>query len=113
MTERGRAAGTHELCKGLLAQGSTPQERFDAQGNAFDTDAFRSRVHVPLLGWLRGRPIPPANLMAPLALHYNRMVERVSVVPDLRPHIARTPGPSWVWDDFCASFAARDAAPPQ
>ena len=96
MTERGRAAGTHELCQGLLAQGLTPQELFDAQGNAFDTDAFRSRVQVPLLGWLGGRPIPPANLMAPLALrhHYNRMVERVSVDPDLRPHLARTPGPS-------------------
>ena len=95
--------------------GLTPQELFDAQGNAFDTDAFRSRVQVPLLGWLGGRPIPPANLMAPLALrhHYNRMVERVSVDPDLRPHIARTPGPSWVWDDYCTSFAAREAAPPQ
>ena len=115
VTERGRAAGTHELCQGLLAQGLTPQELFDAQGNAFDTDAFRSRVQAPVLAWLGGQPLPPASLMAPLALrhHYSRMVERVSVDPDLRPHIAITPGPTWVWDDFCTSFAAHEAAPPQ
>ena len=52
--------------------------------------------------------------MPPLALrrHYDQMVERVSVDPELRPHIAVTPGPAWVWDDFCISFAAREAAPP-
>ena len=115
VTERGRAAGIHELCQGLLAQGLTPQELFDAQGNAFDTDAFRSRVQTPLLAWLNGLPLPPADLMAPraLRLHYDHMVERVAADPDLRPHVAVTPGPAWVWDDFCTSFAAREAAPPQ
>jgi hypothetical protein len=111
--ERSRASGTYELCQGLLAQGLTLQEMFDAQGNAFDPDAFRSRVQAPLLGWLRGRPLPPADLMPPLALrrHYDQMVERVSVDPELRPHIAVTPGPPWVWNDFCTSFAALGAAP--
>ena len=115
VTERGRAAGIHELCQGLLAQGLTPQELFDAQGNAFDTDAFRSRVQAPLLAWLGGRRLPPADLMAPraLRLHYDHMVERVAADPDLRPHIAVTPGPAWVWDDFCTSFADLEAAPPQ
>ena len=113
--ERSRASGTYELCQGLLAQGLTLQEMFDAQGNAFDPDAFRSRVQAPLLGWLRGRPLPSADLMSPLALrrHYDQMVERVSVDPELRPHIAVTPGPPWVWNDFCTSFAAHGAAPPR
>ena len=115
VTERGRAAGTHELCLGLLAQGLTPQELFDAQGNAFDPDAFRARVQAPLLDWLRGRPLPHADLMPPHTLrqHYDQMVERVSVNPELRPHIAATPGPPWVWNDFCNSFAVRGAAPPR
>jgi hypothetical protein len=93
----------------------TPQELFDAQGNAFDTDAFRSRVQAPLLAWLSGLPLPPADLMTPraLRLHYDHMVERVAANPDLRPHIAVTPGPAWVWDDFCTSFAAHEAAPPR
>ena len=113
--ERSRASGTYELCQGLLAQGLTLQEMFDAQGNAFDPDAFRSRVQAPLLGWLRGRPLPSADLMSPLALrrHYDQMVERVSADPELRPHIAVTPGPPWVWNDFCTSFAAHGAAPPR
>ena len=115
VAERGRAAGIHDLCQGLLAQGLTTQELYDAQGNAFDADAFRSRVQVPLIAWLGGQPLPPANLMPPTALrrHYDLLVERVSTQVDLRPHIAITPGPRWVWNDFCTSFAAQDAAPHQ
>ena len=54
-----------------------------------------------------------ADDLPPLALrrHYDQMVERVSVDPELRPHIAVTPGPPWVWNDFCTSFAALGAAP--
>ena len=59
VAERGRAAGIHDLCQGLLAQGLTTEELFDAQGNAFDADAFRSRVQAPVLAWLEGRPTPP------------------------------------------------------
>ena len=58
-TERGRAAGIHELCQGLLAQGLTTDALFDAQGNAFDIDAFRSHVQAPVLAWLGGLPTPP------------------------------------------------------
>ena len=70
-TERGRAAGIHELCQGLLAQGLTSDELFDAQGNAFDIDAFRSRVQEPVLAWLGGLPTPrcpdaPRRLATPL-----------------------------------------------
>ena len=43
VTERGRAAGIHDLCQGFIAQGLTTEELYDAQGNAFDADAFRSR----------------------------------------------------------------------
>ena len=68
VTERSRASGTYELCQGLMAQGLTPQAMFDAQGNAFDPDAFRSRIQAPLLEWLRGIPFTPADLMAPMAL---------------------------------------------
>ena len=115
IAERGRAAGIHELCQGLLAYGLTPQELYDAQGNAFDADAFRSRVQAPLLAWLGGQPLPPANLMPPTALrrHYDALVQRASAQVDLPPHIAVTPGPSWVWNDFCTSFAALEAAPLQ
>jgi hypothetical protein len=113
VTERGRAAGIHDLCQGLLAQGLTNEELFDAQGNAFDADAFRSRVQAPVLAWLEGRPTPHADLMPPAALrrHYDQLVARVSQDADLRPHIAVTPGPTWVWEDFCNSFAAQVAAP--
>jgi hypothetical protein len=53
--------------------------------------------------------MPPHTLRQ----HYDQMVERVSVHQELRPHIAATPGPPWVWNDFCNSFAVRGAAPPR
>jgi hypothetical protein len=53
--------------------------------------------------------MPPHTLRQ----HYDQMVERVSVNPELRPHIAATPGPPWVWNDFCTSFAVRGTAPPR
>ena len=59
VAERGRAAGIQDLCQGLLAQGLTTTQLFDAQGNAFDIDAFRSRIQVPILAWLDGAPTPP------------------------------------------------------
>ena len=66
--ERGRAAGISDLCQALLAQGLTHDGLFDAQGNACDIDAFRSRVQAPLLAWLGGAPLRPAprRLRAPL-----------------------------------------------
>ena len=51
--------------------------------------------------------MPPAALKR----HYDLLVARVSMQADLRPHIAISPGPSWVWNDFCTSFAAQEAAP--
>ena len=97
-------------------KGSPPtSELFDAQGNAFDIDAFRSRVQEPVLAWHGGLPTPPAVPMPPAALrrHYDQLVARVSVHQELLPHIAISPGPSWLWDDFCTSFAAQEAAPEQ
>ena len=102
ITERGRAAGIHQLCQGLLAQGLTTAELFDAQGT-FDVDAFRSRVQVPILAWLDGQHTPPADFMPPAALgrHYEVLVAAASEHQDLRPHIALAPGPAWFWHDFC------------
>ena len=56
---------------------------------------------------------PPADPMPPTALsrHYDRLVAQVSVHQDLLPQIAISPGPSWLWSDFCTSFAAQEAAP--
>ena len=111
--ERGRAAGLFDLCQGLRAQGLSNVELFDAQGNAFDVDACRSRIQEPILAWLQGAPTPSARPLAPAAvgLHYRRLVDRVSVHDDLRPHIAVIPGPGWLWQEFCSSFAAPEAAP--
>ena len=115
VAERGRAAGTSLLCQALLTHGLSERNVFDAQGNAFDVDAFRLRVQEPLLNWLEGARIPPAALLAPALLgrHYAALVERVSAHQELLPHIAATPGPGWLWQDFCTSFAAQEAAPGQ
>ena len=52
----------------LLTHGLSPDQLFDAQGNAFDVDAFRVRCQGPLTDWLRGASLPPANLLPPAAL---------------------------------------------
>ena len=36
-----------------------PMTGFVPTPNAFDVDAFRSRIQEPILAWLRGTPTPP------------------------------------------------------
>ena len=85
---------------------------FNAQGNAFDVDAFRIRCQGPILDWLRGASLPTARLLPPAALrdHYSALANRLAETPGLREHVTLTPGPAWIWDDFCNSFAAQAAA---
>ena len=66
-------------------------------------DAFRAHVQAPVLYWLRGTALPPAALMAPAALgrHYDQIAAQVANQAELRHAVARTPGPGWLWQDFC------------
>ena len=103
LAERARAADLYDFCQSLLRCGLSREALFDAQGNAFDVDAFRARVQAPVLGWLLGTPLPPAILMAPDALgrHYDQIVARVAGQADLGfAAVALTPGPDWLWHNF-------------
>ena len=59
-----------------------------------------------------GAPLPAADLLHATALreHYSSLATRLADAPGLREHVALTPGPAWLWDDFCNAFAAQAAA---
>ena len=111
-SEGGRQAST-SCARASWHRGSPHAWLFDVQGNAFDIDAFRSRIQIPILAWLDGQHTPPADFMPPAALgrHYEVLVAAASEHQDLRPHIALTPGPAWLWYDFYTSYVAHAAAP--
>ena len=112
VAERARACGLPDYCQALLDHGLNAEQLFSAQGNAFDVDAFRTRCQGPILDWLRGAALPAADLLHPAALreHYSALATRLAEAPGLREHVAVTPGPAWLWDDFCNAFAAQAAA---
>jgi len=103
VAERARAADLVELCEHLFRCGLSPEDLFDAQCNAFDVDAFRSRIHSPLVARLRGAVLPPAALMPPanLGRHYSAIATRLAGEADPRSAVTLSSGPGWLWEDFC------------
>ena len=88
----------------LLRQaGLSDAEIYDAQGNAFDVDAFRTRTHHAIDAWLRHGEAPETTTppLATIAREYQRLYDTLATNDELRPHLATHPGPTHVWANLC------------
>ncbi len=73
--ERSRALELEGYYHALEQAGLTSRQIFDVQRNAFDRDAFRTRVHASLVLWLSDQtpPIPPQPTLVDAAYCYQAL----------------------------------------